>query len=49
MIKENWFEDYEDYPERICAGYDGLWYGIFDNGKYSIARKKKDIMKYIYR
>lgn len=46
MIKEIWSEDYEDYPERICAG---LWYGIFDNGKYSIARKKKDITKYMYR
>lgn len=43
--KEIWSEDYEDYPERICDGYDGLWYGIFDNGKYSIARKKKDITK----
>ena len=43
--KEIWSEDYEHYPERICDGYDGLWYGIFDNGKYSIARKKKDITK----
>lgn len=43
--KEIWSEDYENYPERICDGYDGLWYGIFDNGKYSIARKKKDITK----
>ena len=37
MIKEIWFGDYEDYPERICDGYDGLWYGIFDNGKYFCA------------
>lgn len=43
--KEIWSEDYENYPERICDGYHGLWYGIFDNGKYSIARKKKDITK----
>lgn len=38
--KEMWSIDYEHYPEKICQGYDGIWYGIFENGKYSIARKK---------
>lgn len=41
--KEMWSIDYEHYPEKICQGYDGIWYGIFENGKYSIARKKEDI------
>jgi len=41
--KEMWSIDYEHYPEKICQGYDGIWYGIFENGKYSIARKKKDV------
>ena len=38
-----WSIDYEHYPEKICQGYDGIWYGIFENGKYSIARKKEDV------
>lgn len=41
--KEMWSIDYEQYPEKICQGYDGIWYGIFENGKYSIARKKEDV------
>ena len=38
--KEMWSIDYEHYPEKICQGYDGIWYGIFENGKYS---KKEDV------
>lgn len=38
-----WSVEFEHYPERISAGYDGIWYGVFDNGKYSIARAQKDI------
>lgn len=41
--KEMWSNDYKHYPEKICQGYDGIWYGIFENGKYSIARKKEDV------
>lgn len=41
--KEMWSNDYEHYPEKICQGYEGIWYGIFENGKYSIARKKEDV------
>lgn len=41
--KEMWSIDYEHYPEKICQGYDGIWYGIFEIGKYSIARKKEDV------
>ena len=41
--KEMWSIDYEHYPEKICQGYDGIWYGLFENGKYSIARKKEDV------
>lgn len=37
-----WSVDAEHYPERICNGYDGIWYGIWDNGSYSIARDKND-------
>lgn len=38
-----WAVDEEHYPEKICNGYDGIWYGIFNNGEYSIARSKADI------
>ncbi len=37
-----WSIDLEHCPEKICNGYDGIWYGIFDNGNYSSARKKED-------
>lgn len=38
-----WSVDAEHYPERICNGYDGTWYGIWDNGNYSIARNEEDV------
>ena len=37
-----WSVDAEHYPEGICNGDDGRWYGIWDNGSYSIARDKND-------
>ena len=36
-----WSVDAEHYPEKICNGYDGIWYGIWDNGNYSIARNEE--------
>lgn len=41
-----WSVDAEHYPEKICNGYDGVWYGIFDNGSYSIARNQQDVDSY---
>lgn len=38
-----WSVDAEHYPERICNGYDGIWYGVFDNGLYAIARNADDV------
>lgn len=38
-----WSVDAEHYPERICEGYDGEWYGVWDNGSYAIARKEADV------
>lgn len=37
-----WSEDCDFVPGRICDGYDGMWYGIWSNGKYLIAREKQD-------
>ena len=38
-----WSVDAEHYPEKICNGYDGIWYGVWDNGNYSIARNEADV------
>ncbi|NLA76878.1 MAG: hypothetical protein GX851_03465 [Clostridiales bacterium] len=46
-----WSEDCDDVPGKICTGrwnepgnhsYDGVWYGIWQGGKYMIAREKAD-------
>lgn len=38
-----WSEDSENIPKKICSGYDGIWYGIWNNGTYTIARNKEDV------
>lgn len=40
-----WSEEYDYIPEKICSGYNGIWYGIWNNGTYSIARKEEDTEK----
>lgn len=46
-----WTETMEDVPGQICNGkwnepgstiYDGVWFGIWQDGKYMIAREAKD-------
>lgn len=46
-----WEETLEDVPGQICFGkwndpksdcYDGVWFGIWQDGKYMIARERKD-------
>lgn len=46
-----WSEECDDVPGQICTGrwnqeknhaYDGIWYGIWQDGKYMIARPKAD-------
>ena len=46
-----WSEECDDVPGQICPGkwnqsqnqaYDGVWYGIWQDGKYAIARAKTD-------
>jgi len=38
-----WSGEQDFVPGEICEGYDGLWYGIWDNGNYTIARKTEDV------
>lgn len=47
-----WAEDNDNVPGQLCEGYwneagntsyDGIWYGIWQNGRYMIAREKSDV------
>lgn len=47
-----WAEDCDDVPGKICTGrwnepgnnsYDGVWFGIWQDGKYMIAREKSNV------
>ena len=38
-----WDEKLDNAPKRICNGYNGIWYGIWKDGNYTIARDKKYI------
>ena len=47
-----WSEECEDVPGAICAGrwneamnhaFDGVWYGIWQGGRYSIAREEAHV------
>ncbi len=33
-----WADNCDHIPEKICEGYDGVWYGIWKDGSYTIAR-----------
>lgn len=37
-----WSQDCEFIPGRICDGYDGIWYGVWQGGRYLLARKEED-------
>ena len=47
-----WASDCDDVPGQLCEGewnqagntaYDGVWYGIWQDGKYMIARERSDV------
>lgn len=38
-----WADDCEHIPAKICSGYDGVWYGIWNKGSYTIARDKENV------
>lgn len=38
-----WAENCEWIPSQICQGYDGVWYGIWDRGSYTIARDRENV------
>lgn len=38
-----WADDCDFVPSKICEGYDGIWYGIWNGGAYTIAREKENV------
>ncbi len=47
-----WADDHDDVPGLLCEGrwneqgntaYDGVWYGVWQDGRYMIAREKEDV------
>lgn len=47
-----WADDCDDVPAELCEGswnhlgstsYDGVWYGVWQDGKYMIARERADV------
>ena len=47
-----WSDLYDDVPAKLCesrwnqpgnTAYDGIWYGIWQNGKYMIAQEAADV------
>jgi len=42
---EMWADSLDFVPARISDGFDGIWYGLWDDGKYSITRNPADTDK----
>lgn len=38
-----WSVEFDNVPGQICDGFDGLWYGVWSDNNYTIARTKTDI------
>lgn len=38
-----WSNQHDDIQNQVCTTVAGVWYGIWDNGVYSIAKKANEI------
>lgn len=38
-----WSNQHDDVQNQVCTTVDGVWYGIWNNGVYSIAKKANEI------
>lgn len=38
-----WSNQHGDVQNQVCTTVEGVWYGIWDNGVYSIAKKANEI------
>lgn len=45
LARDVWDENCQHIPQKICDGYDGVWYGIWSNNSYTIARDKSNCTK----
>lgn len=45
LARDLWSEDAQHIPEKICDGYDGIWYAIWSNNSYTVARDKSNCSK----
>lgn len=45
FARDMWSDECQHLPEKICDGYDGIWYAIWTSSNYSIARDKSNCTK----
>lgn len=45
LARDLWSEDAQHIPEKICDGYDGIWYAVWSNNSYTVARDKSNCSK----
>ncbi len=45
LAREVWSDEYRHLPSKICDGYNGIWYAIWDTNSYTIARDKSNCSK----
>ena len=38
-----WSNQRDDVPSQICDSFEGVWYGIWNHGRYIIARDRADV------
>lgn len=38
-----WSNQHDNVQDQVCTTVEGVWYGIWDNGVYSIAKKANEI------
>lgn len=45
LARDVWSDECRHLPERICDGYDGVWYAVWTSNSYTIARDKSNCTK----
>lgn len=40
-----WANHHDGIQSKVCPTVEGVWYGIWDNGKYSIAKKSGEVIE----
>ena len=45
LARDVWSDECRHLPEKICDGYDGIWYAVWTSNSYTIARDKSNCTK----